>query len=131
MGMGKTSGTGDTIMATTRGGIASASAMRPADEKQAGAMWKSHSLRHGIGTRRSKGRCQRGGEVETLRQAWGWRTCDRCGETLVLGEEVLRVPVGESTKEMCLDCAGIWGSTTGLASRTAAAWAASEGDANG
>jgi hypothetical protein len=113
-------------MAMTQGDATSAYSVQAAEGKQIGAIRDSHSLWRRIGTRRAKKHGPRRGEVETLERVWGWRICGRCGETLVLGEVMLSVPVGEGTKDVCLGCAGGWGSTEEPTRFTAIAHAAAD-----
>jgi len=42
-----------------------------------------------------------------LERVWEWRICDRCGETIMLGEERLRPRLDQGIEAMCLDCAGV------------------------
>jgi hypothetical protein len=95
-------------MATTRGGATSACHTHAAESDQVGAIWTSHGLWRRIGKQRTKKHGQRRGEVETLKSVWGWRVCDCCGETLVLGEAMLSVPTGDGTKQVCPGCADTW-----------------------
>jgi hypothetical protein len=44
-------------------------------------------------------------EAEALQRLWGWRVCDRCGETIILGEEVFRLRRDGSSEELCSPCA--------------------------
>ena len=44
-------------------------------------------------------------EAEVLQRLWGWRICDRCGETTVLGEAVFRKRRDGSSEELCSLCA--------------------------
>jgi hypothetical protein len=45
-------------------------------------------------------------EAEVLERLWGWRCCDRCGETIILGEEILRLRRDGGTERLCFGCAG-------------------------
>jgi hypothetical protein len=42
-------------------------------------------------------------EAEVLERLWGWRTCDSCGGTIMLGEATLASRDG--TGHFCLTCA--------------------------
>jgi hypothetical protein len=95
-------------MATNQGEATAACGVHAAGGKQIGAIWRSHGWWRRVGTQQAKKHGQRRGEVETLRRVWGWRVCERCDETLVLGEVMLRVPAGDGMKEVCLGCAGTW-----------------------
>ncbi len=44
-------------------------------------------------------------EAEVLERLWGWRSCDRCGETIILGEETPRLRRDGSIEKLCLGCA--------------------------
>jgi hypothetical protein len=76
--------------------------------REANKVWKAEPARQYSGTSlasRTKGRQQEGREAEVLSRLWGWRTCDRCGETIVLGEETFRLRLDRSTEEVCSGCA--------------------------
>jgi len=45
-------------------------------------------------------------EAQVLERHWGWRTCARCGATVMLGEEMLRVRADTGPTDVCLGCAG-------------------------
>ncbi len=53
-------------------------------------------------------------EAGVLERLWGWRACDRCGETIMLGEGSRRLRHDGSAEDVCLDCAcapsGVWSS---------------------
>lgn len=55
-------------------------------------------------------------EVEVLERRWGRRTCDRCGETILLGERTLHLRLRGRTAEVCLSCGVLKGSSTRLPS---------------
>jgi CRISPR/Cas system-associated protein Cas10 (large subunit of type III CRISPR-Cas system) len=42
-------------------------------------------------------------EAEALERLWGWRTCDHCGSTIMLGEATLASRDGAG--HLCLACA--------------------------
>ena len=50
--------------------------------------------------------CKRPGrEDKALERLWGWRTCDRCGETIMLGDGSRRLRHDGGADDVCLDCA--------------------------
>ena len=44
-------------------------------------------------------------EAEVLERLWGWHTCDRCGQVMILGEPVLHSPREGADVQLCLACA--------------------------
>jgi hypothetical protein len=46
-----------------------------------------------------------GREAQALKRLWGFRSCDRCGGTIVLGEEVHASRLNGSTERLCSVCA--------------------------
>ncbi len=44
-------------------------------------------------------------EAEVLERLWGWRSCGRCGETIILGEETPHLRCDGSIEKLCLGCA--------------------------
>lgn len=43
-------------------------------------------------------------EAEVLQRLWGWRVCDRCGETIILGEEIFRPRRDGGSEKLCPLC---------------------------
>jgi hypothetical protein len=95
-------------MATTQGEATFAYDVQAAEAGPIGAIGESHGLWRRIGTRWEKTHGRRRDDVETLQSVWGWRICDRCRETLVLGEVVLSVPAGDGRMQVCPGCTGTW-----------------------
>ena len=77
--------------------------------QEAHETWQAKPGRRYSGTRQtSPQKVGRQGryEAEVLEPRWGWRTCDRCGKTIMLGEEMLRWRLDECIETVCLDCVG-------------------------
>jgi hypothetical protein len=98
-------------MATTHGEAISANGVQGAEGMRPHEMWKSHSPWRHVNTQLAAERGRRRGEGEALKRVWGWRTCDLCGETVVLGQEMVGLSVGMSPKDVCPGRAGAWGQT--------------------
>ena len=67
------------------------------------------ALRGSFGGRRTaRHRVDRLGrpEAEAPERLWGWRTCDRCGRTIMLGETTVQW-LGARAEEVCFECAGV------------------------
>jgi hypothetical protein len=76
--------------------------------RKAGKVWKVKPARQYSGTPLAgptKGSQQEEREAEVVERLWGWRTCDRCGGIIVLGEETFRLRLDGSTEEVCSGCA--------------------------
>jgi hypothetical protein len=76
--------------------------------REANKVWRARPVRQFPGLRPAGpiGRNQQErGEAEVLERLWGWRTCERCGAIMILGEETFRVRHDGTTEEMCLGCA--------------------------
>jgi hypothetical protein len=76
--------------------------------REANKVWKAKPARQDAAPRPAgpaKGSQQESREIAVLERLWGWRTCDRCGGIVVLGEETFRVLHDGTTEEMCLGCA--------------------------
>ena len=43
-------------------------------------------------------------ETTRLQQRWGVACCDRCGRTIVMGEPLLRVRLGDRDAVLCPEC---------------------------
>lgn len=68
-------------------------------------LWKAQSARRHVGKRSTQAGGQKRRETDVLERLWGWRTCDRCGHTMMLGEGTFRLRLDRITEEVCLDCA--------------------------
>jgi hypothetical protein len=44
-------------------------------------------------------------EAEALERLWGFRSCDRCGGTIVLGEEIYASRLNGRMERLCSVCA--------------------------
>jgi hypothetical protein len=76
--------------------------------REASKVWKAKPARQDSGTPLAgpaKGSQQESREAAVLERLWGWRTCDRCGGIIVLGEETFRSRLDGSAEEVCSGCA--------------------------
>ncbi len=75
--------------------------------REAFSMWTAERRRSGAAAPgRATAPRQEPPEAQVLERHWGWRSCDHCGETVMLGEEMLRLRAGTGPMEVCLGCAG-------------------------
>ena len=65
----------------------------------------AHRLDDHGSVRRSKTRSQKEREADVLERLWGWRTCNRCGQTMMLGEGTCRLTLEKGSEDVCMDCA--------------------------
>jgi hypothetical protein len=57
-------------------------------------------------------------EAEVLERLWGWRTCDQCDGTIMLGEAAL--PSRDGAGRLCLACPEAPAKTCGSPARPSA-----------